>query len=68
MKRYSVAESERTRPAPVLLLHTKLVLLAMFPEVKSYNVSMTKDARILDAVNPKSEEIPDEISHIYKGC
>ena len=27
---------------------------------------MTRDAQTLDAVSPKFEEIPDEISHIYK--
>lgn len=31
-----------------------------------YNASMTRNAQTLDAVSPKFEEIPDEISHIYK--
>jgi hypothetical protein len=65
VKKYSVAKSELTMFAPVLLLHIMPVPLLMFPEAKFYNVSMTRDAQTLDAVSPKFEEIPDEISHIY---
>lgn len=61
-------KSELTKLAPVPLLHTMLMPLVMFPEAKFYNASMTKDAQTLDAVSPKFEEIPDEISHIYKDC
>ena len=66
MKKYYVATFELTRLAPVLLLYTMPAPLVMFPEAKFYNASMTKDAQTLDAVSPKFEEIPDEISHIYK--
>ena len=49
---------------PVLLLHTMLVPLMMFPEVKFYNASMTRDAQTLDAVSPKFEEILDELGQM----
>lgn len=37
---------------PVLLLHTMLVPLMMFPEVKFYNASMTRDADYSAAAKP----------------
>ena len=67
-KKHSVVKYEQTMPVPVLPLHTKLLLLVMFPEAVFYNVSMTTDDQTLDSVSPKFEETPDGISHTYISC
>lgn len=65
MKKYSVAKSELTMFAPVLLLHTMPVPLLMFPEAKFYNVSMIKVDQTLDSVSPKFEELAFPFSECF---